>query len=207
MTATLPNVILFNRKFDDSAVSFVFEKIKDLEEAGEEQATIIINSPGGHVHALKSILDILYATNLHVITVASGMAASCGFALAMAGDTRLSFKNTSFLSHQFSSASGGKLHELVADRKVQEDLNKFFIEHYMLHTGLTREKILEVLLTPSDVWLTATEALKLGVIDGILEPKGKPIGVKAREKATEHHTRARLKEAKQLLALHEGTVV
>lgn len=203
-TSSLQNVILFNRKFDDSAVSYIFDKFQALEEAGEQEVTLLINSPGGHMHALKTILDIIYSTNLHVITVASGMAASCGFALTMAGDTRLAFKNTSFLSHQFSASSGGKLHELVADRKAQEDMNKFFIDHYMLHTGLDREKILQDLLNPSDVWLTATEALKLGIIDGIIEPKGKPIGIKARAKANDQDVKARIRAAKQLLAVVEA---
>jgi ATP-dependent protease ClpP protease subunit len=41
------------------------------------------------------------------------------------------------------------------------------LEHYVSCTGLDRENIRSKLLPPQDVWLSAEEALKLGVCDHI----------------------------------------
>ena len=75
--------------------------------------------------------------------------------------------NTSILSHQFSWGSWGKEHELFAATKAFDIVTEQMINHYKKCTGLTVKKIREVLLPPEDRWLTAKEALKLNICDGI----------------------------------------
>jgi ATP-dependent protease ClpP protease subunit len=43
------------------------------------------------------------------------------------------------------------------------------IKHYKKCLGMTEKKIREVLLPPQDVWLSAEEALKLGICDKVEE--------------------------------------
>jgi ATP-dependent protease ClpP protease subunit len=45
------------------------------------------------------------------------------------------------------------------------------IAHYKKCTGLTDEKIREVLLPPQDVWLSAAEAKKHGICDDVKDLK------------------------------------
>lgn len=197
------NVILFNRNFNSAAVDFIYNSFKELEAAEEQEVVIMINSPGGELKALKSILDMIYITPMQVTTVSSGLAASCGFCLLMAGDVRLSFKDASLMSHQFSSGSQGKFHELEADSAQHKKVHKFMLEHYKLHTGLSEKEIEEKLLPATDKWITPQEAFKLNVIDGIVEPRIKPIGLAAREKVNKQLMKRSLDEAQRIIAAHK----
>lgn len=45
------------------------------------------------------------------------------------------------------------------------------VNHYKKCTGLSQKKVREHLLPPEDRWLTATEALQLGICDNVKELK------------------------------------
>ncbi len=131
--------------------------------------TLIINSPGGDVHAAFALIDTMKASTIPIKTVGLGLIASCGFLIFIAGKKgqRILTPNTSILSHQYSWGSDGKEHELYARVKEFELSTKRMIEHYKKCIGMTEKKIKEVLLPPQDVWLSADEARKLKICDKI----------------------------------------
>jgi len=135
------------------------------------QLTLIINSPGGEVHAAFALIDTIKASNIPIKTVGIGIIASCGFLIFISGEKgkRILTPNTAILSHQYSWGSRGKEHELYARVKEYELSTDRMIKHYKKCLGMTEKKIREVLLPPQDVWLSAEEALKLGICDKIEE--------------------------------------
>lgn len=191
--------ILVDGIFNDSMSSKFMENIMALEEADEESVAVFINSPGGSIDSLKMMVDIIQSTEVHVTTIATGLVASCGTLLLMAGDYRLSFPSASIMSHQYSWASRGKHHELIASRSAQDQTQKFMLEHYKVHTGLPEAKILKELLPAEDVWLTAEEALGFRLIDEICAPYHKPVGFKEKVKYRAEHDKKRVAEAYQVL--------
>jgi len=135
------------------------------------QLTLIINSPGGDVHAAFALIDTMKASSIPIKTVGLGLIASCGFLLFIAGTKgrRILTPNTSILSHQYSWGSAGKEHELYARVKEFEKKKKRMIQHYKKCIGMNEKQIREVLLPPQDVWLDAKEAYKLKICDKIEE--------------------------------------
>jgi|TARA_B100001013_G_scaffold78025_2_gene41882 ATP-dependent Clp protease protease subunit len=131
--------------------------------------TLIINSPGGDVHAAFALIDTMKASTIPIKTVGLGLIASCGFLIFIAGKKgqRILTPNTSILSHQYSWGSDGKEHELYARVKEFELSTRRMIEHYKKCIGMTEKKIKEVLLPPQDVWLSSEEARKLKICDKI----------------------------------------
>ena len=127
--------------------------------------TLIINSPGGDVHAAFALIDTMKASTIPIKTVGLGLIASCGFLIFIAGKKgqRILTPNTSILSHQYSWGSDGKEHELYARVKEFELSTRRMIEHYKKCIGMTEKKIKEVLLPPQDVWLSSEEARKLKI--------------------------------------------
>jgi ATP-dependent Clp protease protease subunit len=79
--------------------------------------------------------------------------------------------NTSILSHQYSNYHEGKHHELFAIAKEHSLIQQRMLEHYKAATGLSEETILTKLLPASDIYLSADEALKLGICDYISDLK------------------------------------
>ena len=144
---------------------------QNLSDNPLPQLTIIINSPGGDVHAAFALIDTMKASTIPIKTVGLGLIASCGFLIFIAGDKgkRILTPNTSILSHQYSWGSRGKEHELYARVKEFELSTERMISHYKKCLGMTEAKIKEILLPPQDVWLSATEAKKLKICDKIEE--------------------------------------
>lgn len=178
--------ILFNKKFDDESLALFLSAFYELEEAGEDKINILINSPGGSVDALKTMIDVIYNTEMHVTTIATGQAASCGFLLLLVGDHRMAFDGTMLMSHQYSWGSRGKHHELAASRKAQDMTHRFMLDIYKRHTGLSENKITQELLPAEDIWISAEEALALRVIDEVIYPTtSKPLGYAAKQKYKE----------------------
>jgi ATP-dependent Clp protease, protease subunit len=164
---------LFMDDFDPKSVRPVIDWILRCnfmsDKARPERLQLIINSPGGEVNSAMALIDVMKGSAIPVHTLGIGQISSCGLLTFIAGTKghRVITPNTSILSHQFSWASYGKEHELVSRVKEFELTSARLIALYKHCTGLTETKIREVLLPPSDVWLTAEEAVELGIADSI----------------------------------------
>jgi ATP-dependent Clp protease protease subunit len=159
----------FTNESTKPVVSWIIEKNLLPDSERPKELTLIINSPGGSVHAAFALIDTMKGSAIPVKTVGLGMIASCGLLTFMAGakGKRILTRNTSILSHQYSWGSGGKEHELFARVKEFELSTERMIEHYKRCTGMTEKKIREFLLPAEDVWLSAEEAVKHGIADKI----------------------------------------
>lgn len=133
--------------------------------------TLMINSYGGDVTAAFSIIDAMNGSKLPVHTVGIGVIASCGLLTFISGKRgeRILTPNTSILSHQYSWGSRGKQHELMAATREMDLTQERMLNHYIMCTGLDERTIKEKLLPAHDVWLSAEEAVELGVADKILK--------------------------------------
>lgn len=165
------NFFLFNDEFDSiscgKASKFIFER--NLMNPKPNFMELIINSPGGAVDDCFSVIDAINGSSVPVRTHGFGLVASCGLLLLMAGEPgqRTVSKNSTILSHQFSSYFSGKEFEHKADQKLMGIISKRIMLHYKKCTGLDEETIRKFLLPPEDVWLTPKEAVKYGLADKI----------------------------------------
>lgn len=159
----------FNEESCAVAIRFILEKNMLPKKQRPNHLTLMINSPGGAVHAAFALIDVMKGSAIPVRTVGLGMIASCGVLTFMAGQKghRIITPNTSILSHQYSWGSRGKEHELFAVVREFEMSTDRMITHYKKCTGLSEKKIREVLLPPQDVWLNAEEAVEYGIADEI----------------------------------------
>ena len=132
---------------------------------------LFINSPGGNLSDAFALIDVMRGSTTKISTVGIGEISSAGLLIFMSGTKgcRLLTPNTSLLSHQFSWGSYGKEHELFAAQKGFDLTSTMMINHYKKCTGLSEKKIREFLLPPEDRWLTAKEALELGICDIVKE--------------------------------------
>jgi ATP-dependent Clp protease protease subunit len=165
--------LLFNKEFNPSstgdAIRFIIERnlmIKDTPK----NIKMIINSEGGEVPSAFALIDTMKGSKIPIHTYGLGQIASCGLLTFIAGEYghRYITPNTSILSHQFFWGYIGKEHELMVGMKEVNNMSIRIIEHYKKCTGLTEKAIKTYLLPPEDVWLTAKEAVKLGLADKIV---------------------------------------
>ena len=152
-----------------NVVEWIFEC--NFAEERPELLNLIITSPGGDLSAAFAVIDAMRGSAIPIRTIGLGQIASAGLMIFIAGtkDHRILTPNTSILSHQYSWGAIGKEHELFATVKEFDLTTKKMIAHYKKCTGLAEAQIREVLLPPQDIWLSATEAKKLGLCDDIKE--------------------------------------
>ena len=134
-----------------------------------EVLNLLINSPGGNLHAAWSIIDMIQGSSIPVRTIGVGQIASAGLLIFISGwkGYRTLSENCSVMSHQYYWGVEGKHHELLAVQKeyslTQERLNK----HFKRTSNLSDAEIEKYLMPPHDVYLDAEEALKLGLCDTV----------------------------------------
>ena len=138
----------------------------------KKELLLMICSEGGDLSACFALIDTMRASQIPIKTVGLGLIASCGLLIFISGTRgrRVLTPNTSILSHQFSSATEGKSHELFATMREFELTNKRILEHYKQCTGLDETTIMSQLLPAQDVWLDHDAALALNLCDEISQP-------------------------------------
>jgi ATP-dependent Clp protease protease subunit len=148
-------------------VEWIFDA--NFAEERPDLLNLIICSPGGDLNAAFALIDTMKGSAIPIRTIGLGQIASAGLLIFISGDKgkRVLTPNTSILSHQYSWGAFGKEHELFATVKEFDLTTKKMIAHYKKCSGLTDAKIREVLLPPQDMWLSPTEAKKLGLCDDV----------------------------------------
>jgi ATP-dependent Clp protease, protease subunit len=165
----------FYMLFDDVSSVSAKEAVQWIMEANfanedkPEVLNLVINSPGGDLNAAFAIIDVMRGSKIPVRTIGLGQIASAGLMIFIAGAKghRVLTENTSIMSHQYTWGSMGKHHELIAAVREFDLTSLRMVDHYKRCTGLKEEKIKKYLLPPQDVYLSAKEAIELGLADTI----------------------------------------
>ena len=139
-------------------------------EAKEKILTLYVNSSGGDLYQAFALIDIMRNSKHVVRTVGIGSVMSAAFLIFTSGDQgeRHIAANTGIMCHQFSGGTDAKFHDLKAEMKENEMLNKKMVEILKNATGLAPSRIKTKLLPASDVYLTAQEAIELGIADHLI---------------------------------------
>ena len=138
-----------------------------------KELLLMVCSDGGDMAAAFALIDVMRSSRIPIKTVGLGCVASAGLMIFIAGATgrRVLTPNTSIMSHQFHWGQSGKAHELFATVKEFELTHQRMIDLYRECTGLDDKKIIDVLLPPQDVYLSANEALEYHICDHVANLK------------------------------------
>jgi ATP-dependent Clp protease protease subunit len=157
---------------NDATANLVVAQLLFLEsENPDKDISFYINSPGGSVSAGLAIFDTMNFIKPDVSTLCTGMAASMGSFLLMAGakGKRFSLPNSKIMIHQPSGGARGQATDIeITAReilKTREQLNRIYAER----TGQTFEKIAADM--ERDYYMSAPEALEYGLIDKVIDKR------------------------------------
>ena len=166
---TMTGYIMLDKEFDEKNISPIIKTIKLLNILPKKPERILldINSPGGKLWSLIHLLQTMKESKIPVDTHTSGLAASCGCLLLMAGRNRTATRSADIMSHQYAWSASGKEHELYGRQKAFKNGSKRMIAMYKEFTGKSEKYIRKHLLCPTDVWLTGSQARKHGIIDNV----------------------------------------
>lgn len=165
-------IYVFMGEVDTESVRPIIEWIlleNHVVKKRKKELLLMVCSSGGELESGFALIDVMNSSAIPIKTVGLGQVASAGLLVFLAGHAgrRVLTPNTSILSHQYSWGSDGKHHELFAVTKEFSLVQQRMLTHYKRTTGLDEETIKSKLLPPSDVYLSAEEAMELGICDFI----------------------------------------
>jgi ATP-dependent Clp protease protease subunit len=173
-------IVLLSDELDDHIASLVCAQLLFLEsEDAEKEIYLYINSPGGVVTAGLAVYDTMQYISCPVATLCMGQAASMGAFLLAAGapGMRYALPHSRIMIHQPSGGFRGQATDIDIHARevlrIKESLNRIMAGH----CGQTPEVI--AAHTERDHFLSADEAVKLGLIDRVLNSRNDLVTAKA----------------------------
>jgi ATP-dependent Clp protease protease subunit len=126
---------------------------------------VYIMSEGGDVDIGIAMYELLRTAVSPIITVGVGAVCSMAVLLLQAGDHRVITQSTSLLIHDGTVAFQGALHSTKLHMDQSVKTHAWYCQQIVDRSGIPMEKAMELARTES--FLSATEALELGLVDEV----------------------------------------
>ncbi len=172
----LDRIIFLGTEVNDVVANLLVAQMLFLEQT-DASAPIhfYINSPGGSVYAGLGIYDVMQHISCPVYTYCVGMAASMGSLLLAAGHAghRSALPHSRIMIHQPLGGARGQASDIEIQAREVLDLKQRLYKIYVHHqsAGKTYEDVEKA--CDRDNYLSAEGARDFGLIDNVIEPKGK----------------------------------
>lgn len=165
-------IIFLGEEISDHSAGLIIAQLLFLEaEDPKKDISFYINSPGGSVSAGFAIYDTMQYVKCDVSTICLGLAASFGAFLLAGGakGKRMALPNAEIMIHQPAIHGNGIQGQATDIKIISEHIqhNKKRLNQILAENTKKTEKEIET-ATERDNYLSASQALKFGLIDKII---------------------------------------
>ena len=154
------------------------DMVATLDRLQVETIRVRINSRGGVATDGIAIHNALKRHPARIVVIVDGSAESIASLVAMAGDEVIMPANTLMMLHAPYTPQGGNAIQKRAQAEALDNVASAMLESYAAKSG-KREEIAALLADGLDHYLTAQQALALGLCDRIGETEDEPVPVAA----------------------------
>src|SRR5574344_1266918 len=165
----MDRIIFLGVPVDDYVANVIQAQLLYLESAdSSKDISIYINSPGGSVYAGLGIYDTMQFISSDISTICTGMAASMGAVLLVAGakGKRSALKHSRVMIHQPMGGAQGQASDIEITAREIQKLKKELYTIIADHSENPFERIEKD--SDRDYWMTSQEAVEYGMIDTVL---------------------------------------
>jgi ATP-dependent Clp protease protease subunit len=166
----MDRIIFLGDPINDYVANVVTAQLLFLESTDRNRdVQMYINSPGGSVYAGLGIYDTMQIIAPDVATICTGMAASFGAVLLVAGvkGKRTALKHARVMIHQPHGGAEGQTSDIEITAREFVKLKKELNEIIATHCGQPFKKVEKD--SDRDYWMTADEAKEYSIIDDVLD--------------------------------------
>lgn len=170
----MDRIIFLGTEVNDYTANVIQAQLLYLDSVDSERdISIYLNTPGGSVYAGLGIYDTMQFIRSRVATICTGMAASMGAVLLVAGEKgmRAALPHSRVMIHQPMGGIQGQASDIEITAKEILKLKDELYQIISDHSGQTVQKIRQD--ADRDYWMTAEEALKYGMIDKVYRRENK----------------------------------
>ncbi len=165
----MDRIIFLGAPINDDVANIIQAQLLFLESTDTtKDVTLYINSPGGSVSAGLGIYDTMQLIECNVRTICTGMAASMGAVLLTAGakGKRMALPHSRVMIHQPMGGVQGQASDIAITARHIAQLKDELYEILASHSGRDKNDIERD--ADRDFWMTSTEAVDYGLIDGVV---------------------------------------
>lgn len=167
-------VIIRVRSFTEAAAKEFSSLMMRAHNTGQTVIPIIIDSYGGQVYSLMSMIADIKNSKLPVATIVQGKAMSCGAILFSFGQEGMRYmdEDSTVMIHDVSSMGWGKIEELKADAAEADRLNKKIFHMMAQNCGKNKKYFLDLIHEKghADWYLDSDECLEHNLANKIEVP-------------------------------------
>jgi ATP-dependent Clp protease protease subunit len=168
-------VIVRVNKFDEDSAKEFQDQIAQAHNTGQLVIPVVIDSFGGQVYSLMSMISAIKHSELPVATIVEGKAMSCGAVLMTFGEEGMRFADpdATIMIHDVSTVGHGKIEELKADVKEAERLDEKIFTMMARNCGKKDDYFKKKVFSKkhADWFMDAVEAKKHGIVNHLRVPK------------------------------------
>jgi len=168
-------VIIRISEFDEESVSKFSDDISKAHNTGQEIIPIVIDSYGGSIYDVMSIISEIENSHLLIATIVVGKAMSAGALLLTYGTEGYRYvdQNATIMIHEISANTYGKNEDVKSDAKEIARLNKFAFGKMARNCGHKPNYFLEMCHSNknADCYLTPQQAKKHNLANHVKIPE------------------------------------
>ncbi len=168
----MDRIIFLGTEVNDYTANVIQAQLLYLDSADSDRdISIYLNTPGGSVYAGLGIYDTMQFVKSRIGTICTGMAASMGAVLLVAGEKgmRAALPHSRVMIHQPMGGIQGQASDIEITAKEILKLKDELYQIIADHSGQEMERIRKD--ADRDYWMTANEALQYGMIDKVYSRK------------------------------------
>ena len=168
----MDRIIFLGTEVNDYTANVIQAQLLYLDSVDSERdINIYLNTPGGSVYAGLGIYDTMQFIGSKVATICTGMAASMGAVLLVAGEKgmRAALPHSRVMIHQPLGGIQGQASDIEITAREILKLKDELYQIISDHSGQTMDKIRQD--ADRDYWMTAKEAMEYGMIDKVYSKK------------------------------------
>lgn len=168
-------VIARVNKFDEESSKNFQNQIAQAHNTGQKIIPVVIDSYGGQVYSLMTMISAIKNSEIPVATIVEGKAMSCGAILFSFGEEGLRFMDphATVMIHDVSSMDFGKVEELKAGAAEADRLNSIIYTMMARNCGKKDDYFTKIVdkKKHADWFLNAEEAKKHNLANQLRVPK------------------------------------
>ena len=163
----MDRIIFVGTEIDNDVANIVQAQLLYLQSLDDKaDISLYLNTPGGIVSAGLGIYDTMQLIKPNVNTICTGLAASMGSILLVAGKERSILPHAKVMIHQPLGGVAGQASDILIEaeeiKKCRDELCNILAKH-------TKQPFDHVFQDMDrDHWFTAQEAIDYGLVDKIL---------------------------------------
>ena len=168
----MDRVIFLGTEVNDYTANVIQAQLLYLDSVDSERdINLYLNTPGGSVYAGLGIYDTMQFVKARVSTICTGLAASMGAVLLVAGEQgmRAGLPHSRIMIHQPLGGIQGQASDIEITAKEILKLKEELYQIISDKSGKSMEQIRKD--ADRDHWMTAAEALEYGMIDKVYSKK------------------------------------